>query len=48
MTKTYRFGRQRLAWFILFGSFFACLLLTITCLLYTSAPNRCYVTKRAN
>lgn len=30
MTKTYRFGRQRLAWFILFGSFFACLLLTIT------------------
>ena len=30
MTQTYRFGRQRLAWFILFGSFFACLLLTIT------------------
>lgn len=30
MTETYRFGRQRLAWFILFGSFFACLLLTVT------------------
>ncbi len=30
MTQTYRFGRQRLAWFILFGSFFACLLLTVT------------------
>ena len=30
MTQTYRFGRQRLAWFILFGSFFACLLLTTT------------------
>ncbi len=30
MTETYRFGRQRLAWFILFGSFFACLLLSVT------------------
>lgn len=30
MTETYRFGRQRLAWFILFGSFFACLLLSTT------------------
>lgn len=30
MTQTYRFGRQRLAWFILFGSFFACLLLSTT------------------
>ena len=30
MTETYRFGRQRLAWFILFGSFFTCLLLSAT------------------
>ena len=30
MTQPYRFGRQRLAWFILFGSFFTCLLLSAT------------------
>lgn len=30
MTESHRYGRQRLAWFILSASFFSCLLLTIT------------------
>jgi hypothetical protein len=30
MTDSHRFGRQRLAWLIVGGSFFACVLLTIT------------------
>lgn len=30
MTESHRYGRQRLAWFILSASFFTCLLLTIT------------------
>lgn len=30
MTETYRYGRQRLAWAILIGSFFTCLLLGVT------------------
>lgn len=30
MTEVGRHGRERLAWFILFGSFFACLILTVS------------------
>src|SRR5690606_6674473 len=37
MTESHRFGRQRLAWFILTGSFVSCLLLSVIIPLSISA-----------